>query len=78
MVGRADLARGLEIDRLGLISRQHFRITFREEQFFIEDPGSAGGTLLNGTDIRGKGEVSLKDDDLVEPAGAIKLRFRAL
>jgi len=77
-IGRADLARGLEIDRLGLISRQHFRITFREEQFFIEDPGSAGGTLLNGTDIRGKGEVSLKDDDLVEPADAIKLRFRVL
>ena len=77
-VGRTDLARGLEIDRLGRISRQHFRITFREDQFYIEDPGSAGGTLLNGTDIRGKGEVSLKDDDLIEPAGAIKLRFRVL
>jgi hypothetical protein len=77
-VGRADLARGLEIDRLGQISRQHFRITFREEQFFIEDPGSAGGTLLNGTDIRERGEVILKDDDLIEPAGAIKLRFRVL
>jgi len=77
-VGRADLARELEIDRLGRISRQHFRITFREEQFFIEDPGSTGGTLLNGTEIRERGEVSLKDDDLIEPAGAIKLRFRVL
>ena len=77
-IGRADLARGLELDKLGRISRQHFRITFREEQFFIEDVGSAGGTSLNGTEIRESGAVSLKDDDLIEPAGAIKLRFRVL
>jgi len=78
VVGRADLARGLEIDKLGLISRQHFRITFKEEQFYIEDLGSASGTRLNGTDIRERGDVSLTDDDLIEPAGAIKLRFRVL
>jgi hypothetical protein len=77
-VGRADLARDMAIDKLGHISRQHFRITFREEQFFIEDLGSAGGTRLNGTDIRQRGDVRLKDDDLIEPAGAIKLRFRVL
>jgi len=77
-VGRADLARGLEIDKLNLISRQHFRITFREEQFFIEDLGSAGGTILNGVEIRESGAVSLKDDDLIEPAGAVKLRFLVL
>ena len=77
-VGRADLARKLEIDRLSLISRQHFRITFRDEQYFIEDLGGAGGTSLNGADIRESGAVSLKDDDLIEPAGAIKLRFHIL
>jgi hypothetical protein len=77
-VGRTDLARGLEIDMLGLISRQHFRITCREEQYFIEDLGGAGGTRLNGVEIRKSGAVSLKDDDLIEPAGAVKLRFRVL
>jgi hypothetical protein len=77
-VGRADLARELEIDKLSLISRQHFRITFGEEQFFIEDLGSAGGTRLNGADIRESGAVGLKDDDLIEPAGAVKLIFRVL
>ena len=77
-VGRADLARDMEIDQLSLISRQHFRITFREDQFFIEDLGSAGGTRLNGTDIRESGAVSLKDDDLIEPASVVKLRFRVL
>jgi hypothetical protein len=77
-VGRADLARGLEIDKLSLISRQHFRVAFREDQFFIEDLGSAGGTSLNGADIRESGAVRLKDDDLIEPAGAVKLRFRVI
>ena len=77
-VGRADLARKLEIDRLSLISRQHFRITFRDEQYFIEDLGSAGGTSLNGVEIRESGAVSLKDDDLIEPAGTVKLRFHIL
>ena len=77
-VGRADLARDLEIDQLNLVSRQHFRINFRESQFYIEDLGSAGGTRLNGAEIRKSGSVALKDDDLIEPAGAIKLRFRVL
>jgi len=77
-VGRADLVRNLEIDRLSLVSRQHFRITFSDEQYFIEDLGSAGGTSLNGTDIRESGAVSLKDDDLIEPAGAVKLIFHIL
>jgi hypothetical protein len=77
-VGRADLARGLEIDQLNLISRQHFRIIFREGQYYIEDLGSAGGTRLNGADIRESGGVALKDDDMVEPAGIIKLRFHVL
>ena len=77
-IGRADLARGLEIDKLSLISRQHFRITFREEQFFIEDLGSAGGTSLNGIDIRESGAVKLTDGDLIEPADAVKLRFHVL
>jgi len=77
-VGRTDLARGLDMDRLGLISRQHFRITCRKEQYFIEDLGGAGGTRLNDVEIRKSGAVSLKDDDLIEPAGAIKLRFRVL
>ncbi len=77
-VGRADLARSLEIDKLSLISRQHFRITFREEQYFIEDLGSAGGTSVNSADIRVSGAVSLEDDDLIEPSGAVKLRFHIL
>lgn len=75
VIGRGDLARSLGLDELGLISRQHFEVKSENEQFYIEDLGSANGTRLNGTDIGGKGPISLNNDDLIEPAGAIRLKF---
>ena len=78
VIGRGDLARALGLDELGLISRRHFEVKSEEEQFYIEDLGSANGTRLNGADISGKGPVSLNDDDVIEPAGAIRLKFYVL
>jgi hypothetical protein len=75
VIGRGDLARALGIDELGLISRRHFEVKYEEEQFYIEDLGSANGTRLNGEDISGKGPVSLYNDDVIEPAGVIRLKF---
>lgn len=78
VIGRGDLARSLGLDELGLISRQHFEVKTDGEQFYIEDLGSVNGTRLNGTDIGGKGPISLNDDDLIEPASAIRLKFYVL
>ena len=78
VLGRSDLARALSLDELGLISRRHFEVKSEDEQFYIEDLGSANGTRLNGEDISGKGPVSLNDDDVIEPAGAIQLKFLLL
>lgn len=78
VIGRGDLARALSLDDLGLISRRHFEVKLDDEQFYIEDLGSANGTHLNGKDISGKGPVSLDDDDIIEPAGAVHLKFHLL
>ncbi|MBN2463720.1 MAG: FHA domain-containing protein [Dehalococcoidia bacterium] len=78
VVGRADLVRALSLDDLGLISRQHFEVKSEDEQFYINDMDSANGTRLNGEDISGKGPVSLNDNDVIEPAGAIRLKFLLL
>jgi hypothetical protein len=75
VIGRAELARALDLDTLGLISRKHFEITYAEDSFFIEDKASPNGTSLNGKAIAGQGPVKLNDADLIEPAGAIKLKF---
>ena len=78
VIGRGDLARALSLDDLGLISRRHFEVKSNGEQFYIEDLGSANGTHLNGQDISGQGPVGLADDDVIEPAGAIPLKFHTL
>lgn len=78
IIGRADLARALEMDQLGQISRKHFEITFSKDNFLIEDKASANGTSLNGKNIAGQGPVKLNDADLIEPADVIKLKFLVL
>jgi len=78
VIGRGDFARALALDELGLISRRHFEIKTENEQFYIEDLGSANGTRLNGEDISGKGQVGLNNDDIIEPAGTIELKFLLL
>jgi hypothetical protein len=75
IIGRNDLARALDMDKLGLISRRHFKIKVEDEQFFIEDLDSNNGTVLNGVDISGKGPVNLSADDDIELAGTICLKF---
>jgi hypothetical protein len=78
VIGRSDLARALSLDELGFISRRHFEVKAEAEQFYIEDLGSANGTKLNGEDISGQGKVGLKNDDVIEPAGAIQIKFLLL
>jgi hypothetical protein len=77
IIGRAQVARSLGLDELGAISRQHFKITFEDEQLFIEDIGSANGTTVNGRDIRGAGPVVLQDGDVIEMAGKASLKLRS-
>ncbi len=74
-IGRSELSRALEIDQLGLVSRKHFEIIYKDDGYFIEDPGSANGTKLNGSAIGGKGTVALSDGDTIEPASTIKIKF---
>jgi len=78
VIGRGDLARALSLDDLGLISRRHFEVKLDDEQFYVEDLGSANGTHLNGEDIGGRGPVSLNDGDIIEPAGTVPLKFHLL
>ncbi|MGB8707947.1 MAG: FHA domain-containing protein [Dehalococcoidia bacterium] len=75
VIGRGDLARALSLDDLGLISRRHFEVKLDDEQWYVEDLGSINSTHLNGKDISGQGPVSLDDGDIIEPAGAIHLKF---
>ncbi len=77
-IGRGDLARALDLDELALISRRHFEVKLEDGQFYIEDLGSANGTRVNGEDIKGKGAIHLNNNDVIELATTVRLRFYIL
>jgi adenylate cyclase len=49
-----------------LVSRRHARIWLDAGFYWIEDLNSAGGTRLNGSEIRGKGRQHLHQGDTIE------------
>jgi hypothetical protein len=76
--GRADFEPLVPKEVSGIISRRHFQISLsaRDKKFYIEDVGSTNGTIVNSTDIRGKGKVPLNSGDTVSPADVINLKFK--
>lgn len=76
--GREDFRAQLPADVQQLISRRHFKVSFspRDKTFLIEDLGSANGTSVNNSDIRNKGRVPLKNNDVVSLGGVINLKFK--
>ena len=46
------------------LSKEHARITFIEDKFYIEDLGSTNGTYVNGKEL-GSRPVRLKDNDKI-------------
>ncbi|MFA5078504.1 MAG: FHA domain-containing protein [Dehalococcoidia bacterium] len=77
IIGRSRVARTLGLDELGLISKQHFKISFADGKAFIEDLDSANGTAVNASSIAGSEPVELNDGDVIEMAGKASLKFRS-
>ncbi|MBQ8526190.1 MAG: FHA domain-containing protein [Clostridia bacterium] len=46
------------------LSKEHARITYVEDKFYIEDLGSTNGTFVNGKEL-GSRPVRLKDNDKI-------------
>jgi len=76
--GRKDFEKLVDPVLARAISREHFTVfyDFRAGKFFIEDRSSTNGTLLNGTNIRGRGPIELKEGDTISPAGVLNLTFK--
>jgi hypothetical protein len=82
LIGRMDPNRGIrpevdlsKYDPAARVSRRHARIIAHGNQFFIEDLGSANGTLLNGSIklVQGKPQILASGDEL--KLGETTLRF---
>ncbi len=83
-VGRVDPHRGIrpdidlsKFDPASRISRRHARITSRGGQFYIEDLGSANGTIVNGrTRLKPQEPYPLVNGDVLK-IGETTLKFSA-
>ncbi|MGH9752536.1 MAG: FHA domain-containing protein [Blastocatellia bacterium] len=81
-IGRVDPHRGIrpdidlsKFDPASRISRRHARITSRGSQFYIEDLGSANGTIVNGrTRLKPQEPYPLVNGDVVK-IGETTLKF---
>jgi phosphoserine phosphatase RsbU/P len=68
LIGRDNGAEGPDLDLSPdlYVSRKHARLTERHGAVWIEDLGSKLGTMVNGTEIKGRGEWRLHSGDLIE------------
>jgi hypothetical protein len=81
-IGRVDPHRGIrpdvdlsKFDPASRISRRHARITSRGGQFYIEDLGSANGTIVNGrTRLKSQEPYPLVNGDVLK-IGETTLKF---
>ncbi len=81
-IGRVDPHRGIrpdvdlsKYDPASRISRRHARITVRGNQFFVEDLGSANGTIINGNKrLKPQEPYPLTNGDVVK-IGETTLKF---
>ncbi len=82
LIGRLDPHRGIrpgvdlsKYDPASRVSRRHARITMRGSQYFVEDLGSANGTIINGRNrLKPQQPVALTNGDLVK-IGETTLKF---
>ncbi len=83
-IGRIDPHRGIrpdvdltKFDPASRISRRHARVTVKGRQFFVEDLGSANGTIVNGlTRLKPQEQYPLSNGDVVK-IGETTLKFIA-
>ena len=82
LIGRVDPNRGIrpevdlsKYDPAARVSRRHARIVVQDNQYFIEDLGSANGTFLNGSNklTQGKPQLLTAGDEL--KLGETTLKF---
>lgn len=77
--GREDFVYDLSENDLMYVSRKttpHFKIIKEDYKFYILDDSSAGGTKLNGIEIKGKGRQELNSGSEIILADVLKMKFQ--
>jgi len=73
--GREDFLGLIISEKLLLVGKKHFKLTLNDDGFYIADLNSKNGTQINGEEIKGKGNILLKDGDQISVAKTLKILY---
>lgn len=73
--GREDFVGSIVVDDLLFLGKQHFKLTFMDDGFYIQDLDTKNGTIVNGEEIKGMGKIKLRDKDEIILAKVFKIRY---
>jgi pSer/pThr/pTyr-binding forkhead associated (FHA) protein len=73
--GREDFLGIIISEKLLLIGKEHFKLILKDGGFYIEDLNTKNGTQINGEEIKGKGNILLKDGDQISVANTLKIFY---
>lgn len=75
-IGREDFLDHIPPEKAKFISREHLKIMYGNNRYYITDEGSTNGTKLNGVDIRKKGKMELNTGDEIILADIVTVQFQ--
>jgi len=78
VIGREDFLGVVTSDKLFFIGKDHFKITRKERNFFIQDLNTKNGTTVNGIALQGSRMQRLDDGDEIVLAKSLKLEYNEL
>ncbi len=73
--GREDFVGVLDVEDLHFIGKTHFKITKKEDGFYIKDLNSKNGTKINNKDIKGHNSIKLENEDNILVANVLNVKY---
>jgi hypothetical protein len=76
ILGREDFLGVIPSDELYFIGRDHFKITMKDCNFFIQDLKTKNGTTVNGIELQGSQKYKLIDGDEIIVAQSLHIKYK--
>ena len=78
VIGREDFLGVITSDKLYFIGKDHFMITRKERNFYIQDLNTKNGTTVNGIALQGSHMQRLDDGDEIVLAKSLRIKYNEL
>lgn len=73
--GREDFLGVISEDKLRFIGKKHFKITKKNDGFYLKDLDTKNGTQINGKNIKGLNSIKLDNEDIISVANVLNIKY---